>query len=424
MRWMQQQSIAELAERRGARRRRGARASPTSSSSTAAAPARSRAPRAEPSVTEIAAGSGLFGRHLFDNYRTSRPAPAAAFALPVVRKPTPEIATLLGGGWIASGPPGADRLPQLVWPEGLTMVPREMAGEVQTPLTGQPPRAPAASATGCGCGTPRRASSAEHVNEFALVDGDARRRHAAHLPRRGKGVPVTATSRRRRASLAQLGAQRERRRPQLRRDARRSVDAVQRARRAAAARAGLPVKAVGAGHSFTGIAVAPGVQLDLAGLDGVLAVDAARGRVTLAAGTQPVPAARAARPATGSRCENMGDIDRQTIAGATSTGTHGTGGALRRPRHPDRRAHAGHRPTARLLTHQRDRERRAAAGRAARARRARRHRRRDDAVRARLPAAGRRAAGAARRRARRASRSASAPSTTSSSTGSRTPRRR
>ena len=91
---------------------------------------------ADPSVTEIAAGSGLFGPHLFDGYWQFTPAPAAAFALSVVRRPTADIATLLGGGWIASGPPAADRLPQLAWPEGLRMLPREAAGEVQTPVTG------------------------------------------------------------------------------------------------------------------------------------------------------------------------------------------------------------------------------------------------------------------------------------------------
>ena len=59
---------------------------------------------ADPAITEVAAGSGLFGPHLFDGYRHFSPAPAAAFALPVVRKPRPDMATLLGGGWIASGP--------------------------------------------------------------------------------------------------------------------------------------------------------------------------------------------------------------------------------------------------------------------------------------------------------------------------------
>jgi D-serine deaminase-like pyridoxal phosphate-dependent protein len=78
----------------------------------------------DPSVTEIAAGSGLFGPHLFDGYSRFQPAPAAAFALSVVRKPTPTMATLLGGGWIASGPPAADRMPVLTWPECLRFVGR------------------------------------------------------------------------------------------------------------------------------------------------------------------------------------------------------------------------------------------------------------------------------------------------------------
>jgi D-serine deaminase-like pyridoxal phosphate-dependent protein len=87
-------------------------------------------------VTEIAAGSGVFGGHLFDHYRAFTPAPAAAFGLSVVRKPSAELATILGGGWVASGPPGLDRLPMIAWPEGLRMLPREMAGEVQTPVAG------------------------------------------------------------------------------------------------------------------------------------------------------------------------------------------------------------------------------------------------------------------------------------------------
>lgn len=92
----------------------------------------------DPSVTEVAAGSGLFGSHLFDSYRAFSPAPAASFALPVVRKAAPQIATLLGGGWIASGPPGNDRVPLPVWPQGLRLLPAEMAGEVQTPVAGRP----------------------------------------------------------------------------------------------------------------------------------------------------------------------------------------------------------------------------------------------------------------------------------------------
>ena len=66
---------------------------------------------AEEAVTEIAAGSGLYGPTLFDTYRHFQPLPAAFFVLPVVRKPSDRIATVLGGGWIASGATGADRLP-------------------------------------------------------------------------------------------------------------------------------------------------------------------------------------------------------------------------------------------------------------------------------------------------------------------------
>ncbi|MFF8026852.1 amino acid deaminase/aldolase [Streptomyces sp. NPDC007896] len=92
----------------------------------------------EDAVTELAAGSGLYGPGLFDFYRSFRPVPAAYFVLPVVRRPSPKIATLLGGGWIASGPPGKDRLPTLAWPPGLRVTATEAAGEVQTPLLGKP----------------------------------------------------------------------------------------------------------------------------------------------------------------------------------------------------------------------------------------------------------------------------------------------
>lgn len=91
-------------------------------------------------VTELTAGSGLLAGHLFDGYRAFDPAPAAAFGLEVVRKPAPDVATVLGGGWIASGPPAASRQPLPVWPEGLRTAPREGAGEVQTPLRGDAAR--------------------------------------------------------------------------------------------------------------------------------------------------------------------------------------------------------------------------------------------------------------------------------------------
>jgi D-serine deaminase-like pyridoxal phosphate-dependent protein len=93
---------------------------------------------AEPAVTEVAAGSGLFAPALFDAYRSFTPRPAAFFALPVVRRPSSRVVTVLGGGYPASGPAGRDRLPRPV-AAGLRLDRQEGAGEVQTPLLG--PRA-------------------------------------------------------------------------------------------------------------------------------------------------------------------------------------------------------------------------------------------------------------------------------------------
>jgi len=91
---------------------------------------------AEEAVTELAAGSGFYAPTLFDAYSSFRLRPAAMFALPVVRKPAPGIATVLGGGYIASGPPEASRVPTPHLPPGLHLDRFEGAGEVQTPLLG------------------------------------------------------------------------------------------------------------------------------------------------------------------------------------------------------------------------------------------------------------------------------------------------
>ncbi|MEP6817263.1 MAG: hypothetical protein ABI873_17115 [Marmoricola sp.] len=91
---------------------------------------------ADPVVTEVAAGSGLLVPGLFDHYESFQPRPAAFFGLPVVRRPATGVATVGGGGFIASGPTGKDRSP-LPWaPPGLHLTGLEGAGEVQTPLTG------------------------------------------------------------------------------------------------------------------------------------------------------------------------------------------------------------------------------------------------------------------------------------------------
>jgi len=126
---------------------------------------------AEPAVTEVAAGSGLLGPTLFDAYRAFAPRPAAFFALPVVRRPSPGAATVLGGGYHASGPPGRDRLPRPVLPAGLRLDRAEGAGEVQTPLLG-----PGAAALRVGDRAWfRHAKAGELCERFAalhLVAGD------------------------------------------------------------------------------------------------------------------------------------------------------------------------------------------------------------------------------------------------------------
>jgi D-serine deaminase-like pyridoxal phosphate-dependent protein len=90
----------------------------------------------EPAVTELTAGSGLYGPALFDSYRAFTPRPAALFALPIVRRPGRGVVTALGGGYLASGPADAARLPVPHLPAGLRLDRQEGAGEVQTPLLG------------------------------------------------------------------------------------------------------------------------------------------------------------------------------------------------------------------------------------------------------------------------------------------------
>ena len=110
------------------------------------------------SVTELTAGSGLVGPTLFDAYRRFTPEPALLYALPVVRRPGPGLATLFSGGYVASGSGTPDRLPRPWLPAGLRLTGTEGAGEVQTPVHGAAADTLAAPATGSGCGTPRRAS--------------------------------------------------------------------------------------------------------------------------------------------------------------------------------------------------------------------------------------------------------------------------
>ena len=91
---------------------------------------------ADPVVTEVAAGSGLLVPTLFDHYRSFAPRPAAFFGLPVTRRPSADVATVHGGGLVASGAAGPDRLPTPWAPPGLRLTGLEGAGEVQSPLVG------------------------------------------------------------------------------------------------------------------------------------------------------------------------------------------------------------------------------------------------------------------------------------------------
>jgi D-serine deaminase-like pyridoxal phosphate-dependent protein len=126
----------------------------------------------EDAVTEIAAGSGLYHPALFDGYRAFSGRPATFFAAPVTRLPAPGTVTVAGGGWIASGPPGADRLPVPTYPAGLRWLPTEGAGEVQTPLRG-----PGAAELRLGDRVWFRHAKAgelcEHVDVLRTLAGDA-----------------------------------------------------------------------------------------------------------------------------------------------------------------------------------------------------------------------------------------------------------
>ncbi|MCF2572309.1 amino acid deaminase/aldolase [Brevibacterium sp. UCMA 11754] len=125
---------------------------------------------AEGTLTELAAGSGLFSPGFFDGYTHFHHEPAAYFATPVVRRPGPGWVTVFKGGFIASGVPGADRVPTIAWPQGLDYAGLEGAGEVQTPLTG-----PGTEDLRIGdlvwFRHAKAGELAEHFNEFLVVSG-------------------------------------------------------------------------------------------------------------------------------------------------------------------------------------------------------------------------------------------------------------
>jgi D-serine deaminase-like pyridoxal phosphate-dependent protein len=125
----------------------------------------------ESALTEVTIGSGFLDPLLFDGYDDLSLRPAAYFALEVVRHPAPDLIACHGGGYVASGEPGPDRLPRPALPPGLSLLSFEGAGEVQTPLK-------LASHLTLPLGAPvffRHAKAgelAEHFREYVLIHGD------------------------------------------------------------------------------------------------------------------------------------------------------------------------------------------------------------------------------------------------------------
>ena len=170
IRFMQRRSAAELAERRAAAVaaiREFAELPIVNGGGTGSL----ELTGAEQAVTELAAGSGFYAPALFDHYSRFSLTPAAGFALPIVRKPAPGVATALGGGYLASGGGDPTRLPAPWLPAGLRLDPEEGAGEVQTPLLGA-----AAGRLSVGDRAYLRHAKAgelcERFNVLHLVEGD------------------------------------------------------------------------------------------------------------------------------------------------------------------------------------------------------------------------------------------------------------
>lgn len=179
VRWMQRRSARELARRRGAVVRAVGEVADLEFVNGGGSGS-VETTRADPSVTEIAAGSALIGSTLFDGYTRMHPRPALAYALPVVRRPDRRHATVAGGGWVASGPAARSRLPAPFGPGDLVLTGTEGAGEVQTPvrrrrsaaeLDRRGSRCPPAVGERVWMRHAKAGELAEHVTAYHLVRG-------------------------------------------------------------------------------------------------------------------------------------------------------------------------------------------------------------------------------------------------------------
>jgi D-serine deaminase-like pyridoxal phosphate-dependent protein len=90
--------------------------------------------RKDASVTEVAVGSGFFSPALFDYYKNFKHKPAAGYAVEITRRPQSNTLTCGGGGYVASGAAGKDKLPVPYLPVGCQLIDNEGTGEVQTPI--------------------------------------------------------------------------------------------------------------------------------------------------------------------------------------------------------------------------------------------------------------------------------------------------
>lgn len=127
---------------------------------------------AQPELTEVAVGSAYFMPAYFSGMPTMQDfQPAAGFALPVTRNPSLGVITCQSGGFIASGPPGPDRQPEIVYPPGLQVFSLEAFGEVQTAMS-----VPSGTSVKIGdCVWLRHAKAGElceHFNELHVFRGN------------------------------------------------------------------------------------------------------------------------------------------------------------------------------------------------------------------------------------------------------------
>jgi len=124
---------------------------------------------ADPSVTELTVGSGFISPHLFDGYDGLSLHPALFFVLPVCRVSGDGYITCASGGFIASGPPGMDRVPVVVAPPGLSPVDVEGWGEVQTPFQYAAERSEVHVGDPVVCRPAKAGELAERFASYALV---------------------------------------------------------------------------------------------------------------------------------------------------------------------------------------------------------------------------------------------------------------